>query len=119
MTLPKFWNEGIVIDADITISIDDAEPLGIEIRAAIASFETAAQYGFALPRTGMRRVELSLRACTRSEMRSTLVSRPAPIGARYHLVTYQSLTLRVLVRRRKPLIQAPTVKTLRGKSAKE
>lgn len=48
--MPKFWNEGIAINADITISIGDAEPLGIETRAAIASFETAEQYGFAFRR---------------------------------------------------------------------
>jgi Gas vesicle protein len=51
-------DKGIVINADIAVTIGDTELLGIEIRAAIASFETAAQYGLAFPSgTDMRRVE--------------------------------------------------------------
>ncbi len=55
-----FWGtgQGIVINADIAISIGNTELLGIEIRTAIASFETTAQYGLAFPNgTDMRRVE--------------------------------------------------------------
>ena len=37
-------DKGIVINADIAVSIGDAELLGIQLRAAIASFETAARY---------------------------------------------------------------------------
>ena len=56
--LEMVLDKGIVINADIAISIGDTELLGIEIRAAIASFETAAQYGLAFPSgTDMRRVE--------------------------------------------------------------
>jgi hypothetical protein len=51
-------DKGIVINADIAVTIGETELLGIEIRAAIASFETAAQYGLAFPSgTDMRRVE--------------------------------------------------------------
>lgn len=42
-------DKGIVINADIAVSVGDTELLGIHIRAAIASFETAAQYGLAFP----------------------------------------------------------------------
>ncbi|MCH7660784.1 MAG: gas vesicle protein [Euryarchaeota archaeon] len=51
-------DKGIVINADIAVTVGETELLGIEIRAAIASFETAAQYGLAFPSgTDMRRVE--------------------------------------------------------------
>ena len=42
-------DKGIVINADIAVSIGDAELLGIQLRAAIASFETAATYGLEFP----------------------------------------------------------------------
>jgi hypothetical protein len=42
-------DKGIVINADIAVSIGDAELLGIQLRAAIASFETAARYGLEFP----------------------------------------------------------------------
>ncbi|ADJ15740.1 gas vesicle protein GvpJ [Halalkalicoccus jeotgali] len=51
-------DKGIVINADIAVTVGETELLGIEIRAAIASFETAAEYGLAFPTgTDMRRVE--------------------------------------------------------------
>ncbi|MCL7416750.1 MAG: gas vesicle protein [Halalkalicoccus sp.] len=51
-------DKGIVINADIAVTVGETELLGIEIRAAIASFETAAEYGLAFPSgTDMRRVE--------------------------------------------------------------
>ena len=51
-------DKGIVINADIAVTVGDTELLGVEIRAAIASFETAAEYGLAFPSgTDMRRVE--------------------------------------------------------------
>ena len=51
-------DKGIVVNADIAVTIGDTEMLGVEIRAAIASFETAAEYGLAFPSgTDMRRVE--------------------------------------------------------------
>ena len=51
-------DKGIVINADIAITVGDTEMIGVELRAAIASFETAAEYGLAFPSgTDMRRVE--------------------------------------------------------------
>ncbi|PGF17859.1 gas vesicle protein GvpA [Natrinema sp. CBA1119] len=49
--------KGIVINADIAVSIGDTQLLGVQVRAAIASFETAAKYGLEFPEgTDMRRV---------------------------------------------------------------
>ena len=42
-------DKGLVINADITISVVGVELLGIKIRAALASFETAARYGLEFP----------------------------------------------------------------------
>ena len=42
-------DKGLVINADIAISIAGVELLGIKIRAALASFETAAKYGLEFP----------------------------------------------------------------------
>ncbi|MWG36020.1 gas vesicle protein GvpJ [Halomarina oriensis] len=42
-------DKGIVINADIAVSVGETELLGVHIRAAIASFETAAQYGLQFP----------------------------------------------------------------------
>jgi hypothetical protein len=42
-------DKGLVINADILISLAGVELLGIKIRAALASFETAAQYGLEFP----------------------------------------------------------------------
>jgi gas vesicle structural protein len=42
-------DRGLVINADITVSLAGVELLGIKIRAALASFETAAMYGLEFP----------------------------------------------------------------------
>lgn len=42
-------DKGLVINADIAVSVAGVELLGIKIRAALASFETAAQYGLEFP----------------------------------------------------------------------
>lgn len=56
--LELILHKGIVINADIAITVGETEMIGIELRAAIASFETAAEYGLAFPSgTDMRRVE--------------------------------------------------------------
>ena len=56
--LEMVLDKGIVINADIAITVGETEMIGIELRAAIASFETAAEYGLAFPSgTDMRRVE--------------------------------------------------------------
>ncbi|MHC3438765.1 gas vesicle protein GvpJ [Natrialbaceae archaeon A-gly3] len=50
-------DKGVVINADIAVSVGDTQLLGIQVRAAIASFETAAKYGLEFPEgTDMRRV---------------------------------------------------------------
>ena len=45
----RVLDKGIVINADIAISIAGTELLGIRIRASIASFETAAKFGMEFP----------------------------------------------------------------------
>jgi hypothetical protein len=51
-------DKGVVINADIAVSVGETELLGVEIRAAIASFETAAKYGLEFPEgTDMDRVD--------------------------------------------------------------
>ena len=42
-------DKGLVINADITVSVAGVELLGIKIRAALASFATAARYGLEFP----------------------------------------------------------------------
>lgn len=42
-------DKGLVINADIMVSLAGVELLGIKIRAAVASFETAARYGLEFP----------------------------------------------------------------------
>jgi hypothetical protein len=42
-------DRGLVINADITVSVAGVELLGIKIRAALASFATAARYGLEFP----------------------------------------------------------------------
>ncbi len=53
MTLPealiKLLDKGLVINADIVVSVAGTELLGIKIRAALASLETAARYGLEFP----------------------------------------------------------------------
>ena len=45
----RLLDKGLVINADITVSVVGVELLGIKIRAALASFETAAKYGLEFP----------------------------------------------------------------------
>lgn len=47
--LETLLDKGVVINADIAVTVGDTELLGIKIRAALASFETAAQYGLEFP----------------------------------------------------------------------
>jgi len=47
--IEKILDKGLVINADIAVSIAGVELLGIKIRAALASFETAAKYGLEFP----------------------------------------------------------------------
>jgi hypothetical protein len=45
----RVLDKGLVINADIVISLCKTELLSIKIRAALASFETAAKWGMAFP----------------------------------------------------------------------
>lgn len=47
--IERILDKGLVINADICVSVAGTELLGIKIRAAIASFETAALYGLDFP----------------------------------------------------------------------
>lgn len=55
--LETLLDKGVVINADIAVTVGDTELLGIKLRAALASFETAAAYGLEFPSgTDMDRV---------------------------------------------------------------
>jgi len=47
--IDRLLDRGLVINADILVSVAGVELLGIKIRAALASFETAARYGLEFP----------------------------------------------------------------------
>lgn len=47
--IDRILDKGLLINADITVSVVGVELLGIKIRAALASFETAARYGLEFP----------------------------------------------------------------------
>jgi hypothetical protein len=47
--IDRVLDKGLVINADICVSLAGVELLGIKIRAAVASFETAARYGLEFP----------------------------------------------------------------------
>lgn len=50
-------DKGIVVNADVVVTVGETELLGVYVRAAIASFETAAKYGLDFPEgTDMERV---------------------------------------------------------------
>ena len=47
--IDRILDKGLVINADISVSVAGTELLGIKIRATLASFETAAKYGLEFP----------------------------------------------------------------------
>ena len=47
--IDRILDKGLVINADIKIAVVGVELLDIKIRAALASFETAAMYGLEFP----------------------------------------------------------------------
>jgi hypothetical protein len=47
--IDRILDKGLVINADICVSVNGVELLGVKIRAALASFETAAKYGLEFP----------------------------------------------------------------------
>jgi L-cysteine desulfidase len=65
----KILEKGLVINADISVSVAGTELLGIKIRAALASFETAAKYGLEFPSgtnyqaRGWREIEIKKVKC--------------------------------------------------------
>ena len=47
--IDRILDKGLVINADISVSVAGVELLGVKVRAALASFETAAKYGLEFP----------------------------------------------------------------------
>ena len=47
--IDRLLDKGLVINADIVVSVAGVELLGIKVRAALASFATAAKYGLEFP----------------------------------------------------------------------
>ncbi|MBI2912301.1 MAG: gas vesicle protein, partial [Chloroflexi bacterium] len=47
--IDRLLDKGLVINADIAVAVGGVELLDIKIRAALASFETAARYGLEFP----------------------------------------------------------------------
>ncbi len=47
--IDRVLDKGLVINADIGVSVAGVDLLGLKIRAALASFETAARYGLEFP----------------------------------------------------------------------
>ncbi len=47
--IDRILDKGLVINADITVAVVGVQILDIRIRAALASFETAARYGLEFP----------------------------------------------------------------------
>lgn len=47
--IDRILEKGLLINADILVSVTGVELLGVRIRAALASFETAAKYGLEFP----------------------------------------------------------------------
>lgn len=47
--IDRILDKGLVINADINVSVAGVELLGVKVRAALASFETAAKYGLEFP----------------------------------------------------------------------
>ena len=59
--IDKILDKGLVINADIIVDVNNVELLGIKIRAALASFETAARYGLQFP-SGTKETQAMLEA---------------------------------------------------------
>src|SRR3990172_1709587 len=47
--IDRILDKGLVINADIKVAVSGVELLDLQIRAALASFETAAKYGLEFP----------------------------------------------------------------------
>lgn len=47
--IDRVLDKGLVVNADVTVSVAGVELLGVKIRVALASIETASKYGLDLP----------------------------------------------------------------------
>lgn len=66
--IERILDKGVVINADIVISLVGTELLSVKIRAALASFETAAKWGLAFPSdTCLLRAEPQVQGCLPAE----------------------------------------------------
>lgn len=69
--IDRVLDKGLVINADIVVSVAGVELLGIKLRAALASFETAAKYGLEFPsgtvltNEGFREAQIPKETCPR------------------------------------------------------
>jgi hypothetical protein len=62
-------DKGVVLNADIVVSVGETELLGIRLRAALASFETASEFGLEFPSgTDMEAVEAASERRRRAKM---------------------------------------------------
>ncbi len=75
--IDRILDKGLVIDADIQVSLVGTELLGVKVRAALASFETAARYGLEFPggvqildSPGWRAAQIGREACPACGKRS-------------------------------------------------
>lgn len=72
-------DKGLVLNADIMVSVAGVELLGIRIRAALASFETAARYGLEFP-TGTDTTTLAWRQATELKETCPRCSKESPVA---------------------------------------
>lgn len=62
-------DKGVVLNADIVVSVGETELLGIRLRAALASFETASEFGLEFPSgTDMEAVEAASKRRRQAKM---------------------------------------------------
>ncbi|WP_334172127.1 gas vesicle protein GvpJ, partial [Sinomonas sp.] len=71
-------DKGLVINADITVSLAGVELLGIRIRAALASFDTAARYGLDFP-SGTNRNTVAWNDAMERKETCPQCGKPAPV----------------------------------------
>lgn len=76
--IDRILDKGVVINADIKVNLVGVELLEIKLRAALASFETAAKYGMEFP-TGIntsldvwKKAQQNTEACPQCQKRSEI-----------------------------------------------
>lgn len=72
-------DKGLVLNADIMVSVAGVELLGIRIRAALASFETAARYGLEFP-AGTDTTTLAWRAASEVKESCPSCGKTSPVA---------------------------------------